>query len=95
MNKYVLISSSKFKKDLKKYKNNPKDLIEIKKVLTILLEDGMDGIPKNMKPHKLIGNYKGLWECHILTDLLLNWEENEELKEILLIRLGTHSELFK
>jgi len=48
-----------------------------------------------MKPHTLIGNYKGAWECHIFPDLLLIWEQKyDPVNEIHLIRVGSHSELF-
>lgn len=48
-----------------------------------------------MKPHILIGQYKGCWECHIKPDFLLIWKQNDEKKIIVLYRLGSHSELFK
>ncbi|WP_436410303.1 type II toxin-antitoxin system YafQ family toxin [Parapedobacter flavus] len=52
-------------------------------------------MPKKMKPHTLVGNYKGAWECHIFPDLLLIWEqEDNPVNEIHLIRVGSHSELF-
>lgn len=35
-------------------------------VVTILVENGK--IPPKYKPHKLKGNYKGYWECHIEPD---------------------------
>ena len=47
-----------------------------------------------MKPHQLTGQYTGCLECHIESDLLLIWIQNEDEKVIYLMRLGTHSELF-
>lgn len=48
-----------------------------------------------MKPHKLTGNYSGYFECHIEPDLLIIWlQYDEERKEIYLVRLGSHAELF-
>ncbi|ULB34033.1 MULTISPECIES: type II toxin-antitoxin system mRNA interferase toxin, RelE/StbE family [Proteiniphilum] len=42
----------------------------------------------------LVGNYKGCWKYHIEGDFLLIWiDENSDV--IKLIRLGSHSELFK
>ena len=35
---------------------------------------------------------KGLWECHIEPDWLLIWDETDEA--IILIRNGTHADLF-
>ena len=48
-----------------------------------------------MRPHKLSGTYDGHWECHVLPDLLVIWEQNEDPeKEIYIIRIGSHAELF-
>jgi mRNA interferase YafQ len=41
-----------------------------------------------------MGEYKDCMECHIESDTLLIWiDENTNI--VKLIRLGTHSELFK
>ena len=45
------------------------------------------------KLHRLIGEYKGCWECHIEGDYLLIWMD-ESAQIIRLLRLGNHSELF-
>lgn len=71
-------------------------LAESQKVFQYLMDDGINGIPEKMKPHQLKGNYKNHWECHILPDLLLIWLQfDEETKQIHLIRIGSHSEIFK
>ena len=95
MAKYKLRVSGKFKKDFKKFKNKPRELKGVEEVLR-LLKQGVETIPQQMKPHKLVGNYKGLWECHVFPDLLLIWEQFDEPDfEIHLIRLGSHSDLFR
>jgi len=83
--------TGRFKKDLKRYKN---DAVKVKALATIvkcLSETGV--VPANYKPHPLHGNYEGCMECHILNDFLLIWidEVNDIIK---LVRLGSHSELF-
>lgn len=92
---YKLLSTTRFKKDLKKVKKNRNDFEATAIVLKILEDYGVNGIPKEMKPHKLIGNYKDCWECHIKSDLLIIWIQIENPNTIKLIRLGSHSELFK
>lgn len=92
---YVLIPTTKFKKDLKKIKHNLSDFVIVSQVLKILQKKGIDGIPLKMKLHKLRGVYKNDWECHIKPDLLIIWFQIEKPKTITLIRIGTHSELFK
>ena len=92
---FSLKYSTSFKKDLKVISNNTQKLQKIVEVLGMLQECGVEGIPRKMKPHKLIGQHKGALECHIEPDLLIIWEEYLDEREISLLRLGSHSELFK
>ncbi|PDX47751.1 addiction module toxin RelE [Helicobacter pylori] len=41
------------------------------------------------------GNLKGLRECHVKPNLLLIYEIKKQENELVLLRLDTHSELFK
>ena len=45
-------------------------------------------------PHMLTANYVGYMECHIEGDFLLIWFDREA-DQIDLVRLGSHSELFR
>lgn len=83
--------SSQYKKDFKKYRNDKPKVAKILEVVKIL-ERG-ETLPPRYMAHKLIGNYDGCLECHIETDLLLIWID-EEKQIIRLVRLGSHSELF-
>ena len=62
----VLKYSTQFKKDLKKIKNNPKRIADLKEALNILQKTGE--LPKEYLRHKLAGIYKGCMECHIQND---------------------------
>lgn len=88
---YELFYTTKFKKDLKKFKM---DFVVIGDFLKTLQERGIQGIPERMKPHRLKGNYKGNWECHLKPDLLVIWFQIEEPKKITLVRIGSHADLF-
>ena len=93
---YKLKETTQFKKDLKKLiKRSLKDTTLIKETLIILKFKGVEGINITMKPHKLKGNYINNWECHIKPDLLIIWFQIESPKIIKLIRIGSHSDLFK
>lgn len=83
--------TSRYKKDYKRFRNNPKKL---KKLFEILrrLENEIP-IPSEYDPHMLTGDYKGYMECHIEGDFLLIWLD-PDTDEIDLVRLGSHSELF-
>ena len=84
--------TSQFKKDLKRYKNQPNRIDKLKVVLRYLQQG--EPVPQEYKPHRLLGEYKDCMECHIESDILLIWlDENMEI--VKLIRFGTHSELFK
>jgi len=88
----TLFLSGQYKKDYKRYKNNPKKVEALKEVLRMLQNE--QPIPAEYKPHMLLGQYKGCMECHIQGDFLLIWFD-EERDIIELVRLGTHSELFR
>ena len=95
MSKYLLVPTSQFKKDVKKFLKQPKERADIQSVISILAEKGHSGLSKKLVPHKLKGNYKGYWECQIRPDMLLIWKQIEEPeKEIFLTRIGSHSDLF-
>jgi mRNA interferase YafQ len=92
---FILKPTNQFKKDAKKViKRASKNLGLIEDFLEKLQDKGASGIEKKYRPHKLAGNYKGNWEAHINPDLLIIWFEITEENEIVLLRLGTHSDLF-
>jgi mRNA interferase YafQ len=89
---FVLITTKQFEKD---YKLCLKRGYKIRE-LTILFEslEKSGCVPSKYKAHKLSGDFKEHWECHIRPDWLLIWFKNESQKEIVLTRTGTHSDLF-
>ncbi|WP_420603791.1 type II toxin-antitoxin system YafQ family toxin [Flagellimonas sp.] len=91
---YKLVITGQFKKDLKKVIKNPKNDQLTRATLKMLQQDGVAGIPDKMLPHRLKGNFKDLWECHIKPDLLIIWFQFESPNVIRLVRIGSHSELF-
>lgn len=87
-----LKTSTQYRKDLKRYKNKPQKLMALKYILELLMNE--EPIPAEYSPHMLQGNYNGCMECHIQGDFLLIWiDETADIIE--LVRLGSHSELFK
>ena len=67
----------------------------VRQTLRILESYGVLGIPGRMRPHRLEGKYSDSWECHIELDLLIIWVQIESPKRINLVRLGSHSDLFR
>lgn len=92
---FEIVTSTKFLKDLKLLKKRSlKDLQALQELIAVLAEKGHQGLLKKHNPHKLSGNYKGYWECHVKPDLLLIWDENEQINLLELVRTGSHSDLF-
>lgn len=85
-------AAKSFKKDLKRYANQPKKLRELYYFVDEYLRTGKQ-IPQKYHAHMLIGDYAGYMECHIEGDYLLIWYD-EASDVVKLIRLGSHSELF-
>lgn len=92
---YALTATGQFKKDYKRYLKNKDKLEKIDHTIRLLRVGGVANLPKEMKAHFLKGNYKGHLECHIEPDLLIIWLQYDEIeKEIVMVRVGSHSELF-
>jgi len=89
---FLLKFSSRFKKDLKSYKYDKVFLVELEKVLDILAK-GKDLPDKNLN-HPLIGEFKGCFECYIKPDILLIYKIEKSELIVLLLRVGSHSNLF-
>ncbi|HLJ31971.1 MAG TPA: type II toxin-antitoxin system YafQ family toxin [Candidatus Babeliales bacterium] len=83
-------SQKQFEKDLVKVKKRGKDMAKIEGVITQLIN--VQPLPPKNREHKLQGNFKDFWECHIEPDWLLIYKKTPT--EIILIRTGTHSDLF-
>ena len=89
---YSLTTTNRFNKSLKLCKKRGYDLSLLQIVIDLLLVDGK--LPNQYKPHKLSGDYKDCWECHIKPDWLLVWKQNDTELILLLLDTGTHSDLF-
>lgn len=89
---YRLSTTKRFEKDLTKCLRRGLPIDKFKQVIDLLVTYGK--IPDHYKPHKLVGNRSGQWECHIQSDWLLIWEQNDEELTLLLLNTGTHSDLF-
>lgn len=84
--------SSQYKKDAKRYRNQPAKMEKVADILYKLQNE--IPIPEENYPHPLKGNYRGCMECHIEGDFLLIWVD--EINDVIgVLRLGSHSELFK
>lgn len=90
--KYEIVPSNQFKKDLKLAQKRGYDLEKIKAVIAALA--GGEALDAKYRDHSLTGNYGNFRECHIQPDWLLIYQVNGEKLLLLLVRTGTHSDLF-
>lgn len=85
---------NQFKKDLKKAIRDPKkDTDLLKQIIQTYLVNNQK-VPEQYRPHQLIGEWKPHMECHVQPDFLLIWDTDVQANELILVRCGSHSELF-
>lgn len=89
---YRIFVSGRFRREYKKCLKRGLDENAFLKVISILSATGT--LPPEYRPHKLVSNYNGCWECHIEPDWLLIWKQNNEELTLLLVATGSHSDLF-
>lgn len=90
--KYIIKTTNKFQKDLKRVQKRGYDLSLLKEIIKKLANG--ETLPEKNKDHFLTGNYAGKRECHITPDWLLIYEIDGENLFLYLTRTGTHSDLF-
>ncbi|HOG36789.1 MAG TPA: type II toxin-antitoxin system YafQ family toxin [Paludibacteraceae bacterium] len=89
---YKIITTNRFEKDVALCKKRGYNISLLRKAISILEQEGK--LPAKYKPHKLTGNYKEHWECHLQPDWLLIWKQNDKELILLFTNTGTHSDLF-
>lgn len=90
---YKIRITTAFKKDLKKMRLQNFNLVELEKVInTLATGKKLDAKYRN---HILSGDYDNCYECHIKPDWLLIYKIQENELLLILIRTGSHSNLFK
>ncbi len=82
--------TGQFRRDIKRAKKRGKKF-DVFKLIIEKLADGQK-LEAKYRDHVLVGGYKGSRECHIEPDWLLIYELTAD--EVLLIRTGTHADLF-
>ncbi|MBR6251244.1 MAG: type II toxin-antitoxin system YafQ family toxin [Bacteroidales bacterium] len=89
---YQVKYSKRFDKNLKLCAKRGLDMQLILDAIRLLAANG--SLPAQYHPHKLSGDWDGIWECHIQPDWLMTWEQNDTQLTLLFLRTGTHSDLF-
>jgi len=89
---YQIKYTNRFKKDVKRAARRGYNISLLEKVIELLQETG--SLPPEYKSHMLSGDYAGKHECHIKSDWLLIWEQDDNMLTLLFLSTGTHSDLF-
>lgn len=84
-------TTRKFDKEVEVARKRGKDLSKLGDIIKKLANE--EPLDKKHRNHKLVGPFKGRWECHIEPDWLLVYFKTD--LEIVFERTGTHSDLFK
>lgn len=82
--------TSQFKKDFKKALKQNKDIEHLKSVIIKL--SNQEKLDIKYYDHDLKGKLKNFRDCHIEPDWVLIYQVTDD--ELILVRVGTHSELF-
>ena len=88
----ALITTTQFKKDLKRIRKRGLDLNSLKFILDTLQKQ--EALPLKYRDHALVGDYRGFRECHIEPDWLLIYTISNEKLILTAARTGLHSDLF-
>ena len=83
--------TGQFKRDVKRIVQAGKNVEKLKEMIEKIA--GGESLDEKHRDHFLMGTYKGMRECHIEPDWLLIYKRTKD--ELILIRTGSHSELFR
>ena len=68
------------------------DKRELERVIKLLAQD--ETLEIQHRDHQLTGEFRDYRECHVQNDILLMYRKDKKVLYLLLIDLGSHSELF-
>lgn len=92
--KYAVDMTSSFKKQYKKIVKQGKDINKFINILEKLANGEI--LDEKYKNHQLKNDkyYKDCYECHIEPDWLLVYQYQDDVLVLLLVGIGSHSEIF-
>jgi mRNA interferase YafQ len=85
-----LLLTGKFRRDWKRLERRGYDRARLDAIVDAIRSG--EPLPISARAHKLQGEWKGFWDCHIAGDWVLIYEVTGD--EVTLVRTGTHSDLF-
>lgn len=67
-------------------------LLEIGKIVDLLSADAP--LPPKCRDHALHNDWEGCRDCHVRPDVVLVYQKTDDGLVLLLLRIGSHSEVF-
>lgn len=84
-------ATTRFKREVKKAARQQENMQKLSDVIDLLQAE--EPLPEHHRDHALTGNYVGHRECHLSPDWLLIYKVEDGI--LILVRTGSHSELFR
>ncbi len=90
---YKARATSSYKKSFKRVsRHHGFDKVKLQTVIKLLCTGEI--LPTQYKDHQLKGSMKEYRECHVQNDLLLVYQKHNDVLILLLVDIGSHSEVF-
>lgn len=86
----LLHTTTAFERDLRRVEKQGKDLDKLEAVVDLL--QAQKPLPARCRPHPLRGDWSEHWDCHVEPDWLLLYRVTAT--QLILVRTGSHAELF-
>lgn len=84
--------SARFKKNFKRFVRDSAFCTDFTTLLELLVSDAP--LPPKYRDHALHNNWEGCRDCHVRPDVVLVYQKTADGLVLLLLRVGSHSELF-
>lgn len=86
------VFATRFKRNYKRFAHDVALRKELEKVIELLAADAP--LPAKYRDHELHNNWEGCRDCHVRPDVVLIYRKTSDGLELLLLRIGSHSEVF-
>jgi mRNA interferase YafQ len=87
--RYDVEVTNQFKKDFVLCESQNLNVDLVCEAVKILATEGK--LPANYRSHKLSGNFSNVWECHIKSDWVMTWLQNDNDLVLLFLSTGSHT----
>jgi mRNA interferase YafQ len=84
---------TRFERDVKRMARRHKDLTKLETVIATLVAE--EPLPSRYRDHALTGDLHGWRDIHVEPDWLLIYRINRSILELILLRTGTHADIFE